>query len=216
MSLNNFKVRMIRIKGNEVSEKYARYCAGSWFGTNFAMVDAVTPETLSEQSGLTFGIKPNGKELTDTEKACFYSQYNLWVKCARENYPILVAEHDAFLRSPSVINFNPSLEVQFFGQHAMEAVMYSPLFCRRLIDHCSKNEVIGPMNCVDGLLGYFKRNEQSRHALPHARYQGQRAPVVSVIDSRLGTTVEHAGMTTLDRLKDDADLFRVVDLTNFN
>ena len=148
-----FKTRMIRIKDNEVSEKYAEHCSKSWFGFDLRYSDAVTPETLHEQSGLTFGVRGNGRELTDTEKACFYSQYNLWKKCAVENVPILVLEHDALLIYPEVIQFNPYLFVQFLGQHSMEAVMYHPRFARRLIQHCDKNKVSGPMQLVDQLLG---------------------------------------------------------------
>ena len=71
-----FKTRMIRVKGDKTSEAYANYCKQSWFGFDLRYYDAVTPETLHEQSGLTFGMK-GSRELTDTEKACFYSQYNL-------------------------------------------------------------------------------------------------------------------------------------------
>ena len=207
-----FKTRMIRIKGNEVSEKYANYCAKSWFAYDLRYSDAVTPETLHEQSGLTFGVRGNGRELTDTEKACLYSQYHLWKKCAIENVPILVLEHDALLIKDNVIEFNPHLMVQFFGQHSMEAVMYHPKFAKILVDYCSKNEISGPMQLVDQLLGYFNKGTQSRHGLPHARYQGKGAPVRSVIDPNIGTTVDHDG-STLDRLKTgDADLFNIVDL----
>jgi GR25 family glycosyltransferase involved in LPS biosynthesis len=203
---------MIRIKGNEVSERYAKYCAPSWFGFDIRYSDAVTPETLHEQSGLTFGVRGNGRELTDTEKACLYSQYNLWKKCAIENVPILVLEHDAYLETPEAIEFNKNLYVQFLGQHSMEAVMYHPTFAKILVEHCSKNKISGPMQLVDKLLGYFNKGAQSRYALPHARYQGKFAPVKSVIDPNMGTTVDHNG-STLDRLKSgDADLFNIVNL----
>ena len=208
----NFKTRMIRINKDNLSSKYADYCAKSWFGFNLRFQDAVTPETLNEQSGLTFGTRADGRELTDTEKACFYSQYNLWKKCAIEKSPILVLEHDALLKKRSAIHFNPHLYVQFFGQHSMEAVMYHPAFCTQLLKYCAQNEVTGPMNLVDNLLGFFKKGSQSRHALPHARYQGKFAPVRSVIDPNLGTSVDHDG-STLDRLKmGDDDLFEIVDL----
>lgn len=204
---------MIRVKGNPVSEAYAEYCAKSWVGFNLRMYDAVTPDTLPLQSGLTFGKRGNGREMTDTEKACLYSQYNLWKKCAIENVPILVLEHDAWLENPSAIEFNPYLEVQFFGQHAMEAVMFHPRFAKRLMAYCDRREVSGPMQLVDTLVGYFKKQSQSRHALPHSRYMGMFSPVKSVIDPNLGNTVNHIGQTA-DRLESgDADLFKIVDLS---
>lgn len=210
-----FKTRMIRVKGDSVSERYAAYCKESWDGFNLALVDAVTPATLHEQSGVTFGRRGNGRELTDTEKACFYSQYNLWKKCAIENVPILVLEHDAWLENPSAIQFNPNLEVQFLGQHSMEAVLYHPRFARRLMRYCEARPVSGPMQLVDTLVGYLNKGQQSRFALPHARYMGPFAPVKSVIDPNLGTTVNHDG-TTADRLVKDGDLFKIIDTANGN
>lgn len=207
-----FKTIMIKINGNQVSERYALKASSSWEGFNLKYYNAITPETLSTQSGLTFGKRGNNRELTDTEKACFYSQYNLWKKCAAENVPILILEHDAWLRNPSAINFNPNLQVQFFGQHAMEAVMFHPHFAQRILNYVAKHPVSGPMTLVDGLLGYFNRNEQSRYGIPHARYMGKQAPVHSLIDPKLGTTVQHPTGTTVDRLKKDKDLFRLVDL----
>lgn len=208
METNNFKTIMIRIKDDKVSEAYARYCRDSWLGFNLKFFDAITPETLSEQSGLSFGKRGNGRELTDTEKACFYSQYLLWKKCAKESVPILILEHDAYCVRPETVKFNPSLEVQFFGQHAMEAVMFHPRFAERLINWCGKREVTGPMQLVDTLVGYFNKGQQSRFGIPHARYMGTQAPVKSVINPKLGTTVAHDG-TTADRLEKDADLFLI-------
>jgi len=210
-----FKTRMIRVKGDRVSEKYASYCAKSWEGFDLRMVDAVTPETLYLQKGLRFGRRGNGREMTDTEKACLYSQYNLWKKCAIENVPILILEHDAWLDNPSAIQFNPNLEVQFLGQHAMEAVMFHPRFARRIVNHCNNNHVSGPMQLVDQLLGYFNKGQQSRFALPHARYMGPLSPVKSVIDPNIGTTVDHEG-STADRLVKDGDLFKIIDTSNGN
>ena len=200
---------MIRVKGHDISEAYAGHCSRSWTGFGLRYFNAITPVTLSQQSGLTFGKRGNDVELTDTEKACFYSQYHLWKKCAIERVPILILEHDAWLQKPEMITYNPSLQVQYFGQHAMEAVMFHPEFCDKILDYVSSNPVTGPMTLVDGLLGYFNRNEQSRYGIPHARYMGKLAPVHSVIDPTLGTTVTHPSGTTVDRLRKDKDLFRV-------
>ena len=208
----DFKVRMIRVKGNPVSEAYANYCSKSWSGFDFRFYDAVTPDTLQDQKGLTFGTK-NGRELTPTEKACFYSQYNLWKKCAIENKPILVLEHDAYLENKNAIRFNEHLEVQFFGQHAMEAVMFHPKFAKRLMRHTEKSAVTGPMSLVDMMLGFFNKDQQSRYGIPHARFQGKYAPVRSVFDPNLGNTVHHEKKSLEQRIKDgDADLFKIVEL----
>lgn len=206
-----FKTRMIRVKGDKTSEAYANYCKQSWFGFDLRYYDAVTPETLHEQSGLTFGMK-GSRELTDTEKACFYSQYNLWKKCAVENTPILILEHDAWLKQPSCITYNPHLMVQYFGRHAMEAVLFHPQFCKMLINYCKRNPVIGPMSAIDTKLGFFNKTQQSRFGLPHSRYQGEFAPVDHVIDPKLGTTVDHDGRTAQRLKSGDADLFKLVNI----
>lgn len=208
--MNNFKTIMIRMKDSKTSREYASYCANSWQGFNLKFFDAITPETLPQQSGLTFG-KRGDRELTDTEKACFYSQYILWKKCAIENVPILILEHDAWLENPSAITYNPYLQVQFFGQHAMEAVMINPNFAEKLLSVCKRKPVTGPMTLVDTILGFFNKRTQSRDALPHARYMGKYAPVRTVIDPSLGTTVQH-DKSTADRLAEERELFRVVDI----
>lgn len=208
--MSNFKTIMIRMKDSEVSREYASYCAESWQGFNLKFFDAITPETLPQQSGLTFG-KRGDRELTDTEKACFYSQYILWKKAAVENMPILVLEHDAWLENPAAIAYNPHLHVQFFGQHAMEAVMINPIFAKRLMKVCERTAVTGPMTLVDTMLGFFNKRTQSRDALPHARFMGKYAPVRTVIDPTIGTTVQH-DKTTAQRLYAEKELFKVVNI----
>lgn len=203
---------MIHVDDDPVSEAYFQYTRKSWDNFNLKSYSAVTPETLVDQTNsLTFGKKGN-RDLTETEKACFYSQFNLWYKCATENVPILILEHDAWLEKPSMIKFDPRFDVTFYGQHSMEAVMYHPRFAKRLVDYCGTKEVTGPMSLVDRLVGYSRPGAQSRYATPHARFIGPLAPVKSILDPNLGTTVKHIGGTTADRAIEDADLFKIVDL----
>ena len=209
----NFKTIMIYVDDSPLSKAYASHCSASWEGFDLTFYSAVTPKTLDSHTALRFGRRANGAVLTPTEKACFYSQYNLWVKCAKENIPILILEHDAFCVKPTNIEYNPHLNCQFYGQHSMEAVMYHPNFCRVLINYCTKNNVSGPMSLVDNILGYFNRGEQSRYAKPHARWMGPDAPVKSVIDPKLGSLVQHGSGTTADRLKKDGDLFKQIDVS---
>ena len=219
--MNDFKVYMIRIKDHEVSEKYANYCTKSWTDAGFDVefYDAITPETLHLQSGVRFGRKGSPmRHLTDTEQACYYSQWNLWKQCAEEGVPYLILEHDAWLEKPKWITFIEYLEVQFLGQHAMEAVMFHPKFCERLMTRTVHSSTCGPMNFVDQALGYG-RAASHRNALPHARLLGPNAPVRSVIDPVLGTTVAHPNYngtttSTVDRVTtgNDQDQFKIVRL----
>lgn len=204
--MNDFKIYMIRIKGHEVSEKYANYCVKSWTDAGFDVefYDAVTPQTLHLQEGVIFGRKGNPmRYLTDTEKACYYSQWNLWKQCAEEGVPYLILEHDAWLEKPSWINFIDHFNVQYLGEHAMEAVMFHPKFCEILMQRTKKQSTCGPMNFVHQALGLIGMGHQ--FSLPHAFCAGPHAPVRSVIDLELGTTVEHPNYggkvtSTLDQL----------------
>lgn len=214
------KIFMIRIKDHPVSEAYAKYCAPAWQklaeskGWSFEFYDAVTPDTLDQQDGkLDFNYA--SKKVTETEKACFYSQYNLWKECAQGLTPYLVLEHDAYLEHPDVIRFNPGLFIQYFGQHSMEAVMYTPAGCRRILNHINNNKVTGPMSTVDATIGMFRGGHQSRYRLPHARFIGPYAPVKSVVDTTLGTTIDkNSAKQVVDRVIDgEADLFKVVEIS---
>jgi len=211
--MNKMIVKMIRIKNHPISEAYANYCAPSWKGFDFEFYDAVTPDTLSSQRGLKFSDKKSGPH-TETEKACLYSQYNLWKECARSNKPYLILEHDAYLEKPEAIQYNPYLFIQFFGQHAMEAVLFNPSFARELILKLQTQSIAeGPMAFVDRNLGYFNKGTQSLHGRPHARWMGKDAPVKSVLDPELGNTVAHVE-PILDRIKDPVqrDLFKITQL----
>ena len=102
--------------------------------------------------------------------------------------------------------------VQYFGRHAMEAVLFHPQFCKMLINYCKRNPVIGPMSAIDTKLGFFNKTQQSRFGLPHSRYQGEFAPVDHVIDPKLGTTVDHDGRTAQRLKSGDADLYKLVNI----
>ena len=204
---------MIRDPNNPVSKAYSEFCEPSWYGFDLQFYDAVIPDTLYKQKGILFGTKSNGRYPSDTEKACFYSQFNLWKQSALENKPVLILEHDALLKKPHYIHFNPNLAVQYFGQHAMEAVMYHPKFCNALVTEAGRKPMkTGPMGFVDHMLCYT-RTKQSRYGMPHARYQGRSAPVKSVIDPNIGNTIKH-DTDIKERLKVDHDLFVEIDLVS--
>lgn len=207
-----FKTIMISVTDDPVSQAYRKYCEPTWREFNLRHFEAVTAETQSQYDFIQFGQKGN-RDLTDTEKACFYSQYFLWKKCLNEKVPILVLEHDAFLERPEWIKFDPRFDVTFYGQHSMEAVMYHPRFAQKLINHVESNIVTGPMSVVDRLVGYLSPRTQSRHARPHARFIGPGAPVKSVLDPKIGTSVIHNKTgSTADRADKDSDIFKIVDL----
>ncbi len=188
MKLKDLRVVMIRVKNDPVSEGYANYCLQSWKDfCDVELYDAVTPSTLHKQTGiLQFNPMSN-----DIERSCYYSQFNLWRECAEDDKPILVLEHDAWLREPSAIVYNPYIQVQFLGKFAMEAVLYNPEFARKIVKHCGRYRVSGPMTEVYHLIGGFKVHDLHKHNVPHTKFMGDSAPVISVYDPTVGNTVPH-------------------------
>ena len=181
------KAVMIRIKGNQVSEGYANYCAPTWKQFDFEMYDAVTPDTLDQQRG----IKAFRKDTTPTERACYYSQFNLWKRCALSRQPMIILEHDAWLSHPDAIVHNPYIDLQFLGTHAMEATLWSPSFAKHMVQWCGSNQVTGPMSDVDHQLGFFDKRNQSEVARPYTRMIGPASPVKCVLDPKHGNTIDH-------------------------
>lgn len=96
------EINCIYISGHPISEMYVRLIEPSWDGYNFRPRKAVTPKDLVYRHELPFGIKKAGKirEFTLTEKAVWYSHYDLWKSCVRRNTPMVIIEHDSKLTAP--------------------------------------------------------------------------------------------------------------------
>lgn len=97
-------VWMITIENNLKSRYYRSRTKRTWERQGFKVriYPAVTPDLLSrQQNRLKFDkVKRSGKnkrEFTETEKAVWYSHYNLWRFSYTYKIPIIVAEHDAML-----------------------------------------------------------------------------------------------------------------------
>ena len=98
-------INMIRIKGNEVSEKYAEIVGQSWKNAKYDLIyqDATTPENYPEKTKLEFGLKTSGREVrefTETEKAVWHSHYTAWSTASRKSNPMVIIEHDSLLLKP--------------------------------------------------------------------------------------------------------------------
>jgi len=93
------KCYMIAISGNETSEFYSQVCKESWEKRGYTVehFEAVVPETIPENGELTFGLHKGRREFTATERAIWYSHFNLWKHCVETNEAIHVIEHDSFL-----------------------------------------------------------------------------------------------------------------------
>ena len=76
------KIYMIAMKGHPISDMYMRKVQSSWdkLDTEFQVYDAITPKDLTLKNKLTFG-KKGKREFTASEKAVWYSHFELWCKC---------------------------------------------------------------------------------------------------------------------------------------
>ena len=95
---------MIKISENPVSEMYYRTVLNSWEKHDYEIktFNAVTPKDLYKKNKLTFGVKEGTRGKPDrpftlTEKAVWYSHFELWCKCVVNKKPMLIIEHDSKL-----------------------------------------------------------------------------------------------------------------------
>lgn len=95
---------MIKISEHPVSEMYYKTVLDSWEKYNYKIktFDAVTPKDLYKKNKLTFGLKKgfqgrSDRPFTLTEKAVWYSHFELWCKCVVNKKPMLIIEHDSKL-----------------------------------------------------------------------------------------------------------------------
>lgn len=89
------EVWMIQIPSNPISMYYRGRVENSWSKYNLNFFNAVTPEDLKNKKKLNFGKKRGLVEFSPTEKATWYSHFELWQMALKR--PILVIEHDALL-----------------------------------------------------------------------------------------------------------------------
>jgi len=173
----------------------------SWTEANFdvQLYDAVTPETIADQvDQIQFIPKGDGRDNTNTEIACFYSQYNLWKRCYETGTPTLVLEHDALLFEPEKVFYDDRFFITYFGQHAMEAVLYRPEFCEKVLYFLSQNQTsaspLAVMEFVNGIGHQYRSNISA----PTASFIGVNSPVKCVMDADHGNTIVHGDVTGIE------------------
>jgi len=109
------EVYIIAIENNQISQYYLNRTRPSWVNAGFVVNEhsACTPETLGKDYcglKLTFDVRRGvtnrlGENLTDTEKAVWYSHLSLWNLCRESNTPIIVVEHDVLLTYPMELSY---------------------------------------------------------------------------------------------------------------
>ena len=100
--MSYFEIYMISMKHHPISEMYKREVLPSWKEYEVKQFEAVTPKDLYKKTKIDFGFKTAGRkrEFTSTEKAVWYSHFELWCECVKIKKPILILEHDSKLVKP--------------------------------------------------------------------------------------------------------------------
>lgn len=102
-----FETYIIRVKGNENSERMAQRCADScrkvnqsykfWDAYDGTSGEIIVPEHHNAVMDL---IKVTDHYATRTEVCTALSHISLWVQCSRLDRPIVILEHDAIMLKP--------------------------------------------------------------------------------------------------------------------
>jgi GR25 family glycosyltransferase involved in LPS biosynthesis len=187
------KIYMIQMSTNKISQHYKNLVLPSWKDYNVHLYEAVTPETIEKQKiQLTFNTKHShssfGISFSETEKAIWYSHYNLWEICIQINKSIIVLEHDMQLVDPMFTqNFREKngvgLGMTYSDYHKANinlpcgAYYITPHLAKVLVKTVHKWDDI-KIN-PDGYIKKFLDTDRTNWC------------VTQVIDKKIGTTIIH-------------------------
>lgn len=190
---------MIVIKDNKASEYYAEYCKKSWenIGLKVNKFDAIVPKDLQNLNNIKWSTYSNQNkytklglkvEITETEKACFYSHYTLWEKCISKQLPIMILEHDSYLETPNNLWFDTEYGIIFYDKAAMGSYIIMPWFARLLIDYIKSKKIEGGPYSIIHNCGRYNKISSKVINSSHKKYKAASNQVMSEI---YGNTIEH-------------------------
>lgn len=124
------KAIMIGMSDNDVSNYYMDRTIPSWedVGIDVILYEAITPRNLDQYNYLTFinncsrkYIKNKiKKEITPSERGCFYSHLEVLKLIDDREDDFIVLEHDAYLCDPNkflkVFDQRSNYDIMYFGQ----------------------------------------------------------------------------------------------------
>ena len=154
-----------------ISQMYVRITEPSWkkHGYELKFFEAVTPKDLYKKQKLTFNRKD--RNFTETEKAVWYSHFELWCKCYNNQRPMLILEHDSKLVKPLPDLTDEgykylSFMVRDFGNKKGKTVMapgsgyyITPMVAQRLIAPAVAKDI--EINSDGHICSYTNFNKQS-------------------------------------------------------
>lgn len=93
------KFFIIRLKGNDISEKHARECVeqAAKFGYTVEYFDAINGKDYARHlSSLKIVARYKFKKGRVGVLGCFLSHFYLWKQCVADNVPFVILEHDGY------------------------------------------------------------------------------------------------------------------------
>lgn len=197
--LKDINSYMIVVKDSEASVYYSNYCITLWKEhlKDVTIYDAVTPQTLNKYKELKFAkysaqlkyTKKNIKaEITQTEKACFQSHFNLWMECCFLQKPIVILEHDAFLKRPENLWYDDNYGIIFYDDAAMGSYVIQPWFARMLVEYCMNVTMeVGPYGTIHD---FGIKNKLTKKIVSNNHHKFNPSSV-QVMSKKYGSTVKH-------------------------
>lgn len=161
------KAIMIGMSDNDVSNYYMERTIPSWedVGIDVILYEAITPKNLSDYNYLEFGYNNSNKyknkkikkQITDTERACFYSHIEILKMIKDREEDFIILEHDALLVDPDeffkVFDQRDNYDLMYFGQ-AIEAYWMNKKTMEKFLIRIMKSKVdAGPMGMIRWHLG---------------------------------------------------------------
>jgi len=164
------KFYILVMEGHEISEKYFERLAKGIQEIENAELKrwkAVTPETLSQHSGLNFTKKwkTSGRwfraPFTETEKSVWYSHLTFWEYVVETNEPAVLMEHDVTLNGKQIymieelINYFPYFDFYQMGGNALNAYYITPNYAKGILQTLKKDK-LNILENVDGYIHHFR------------------------------------------------------------
>lgn len=187
---------MIGMSDDDVSNYYMDITIPSWedVGISVMLYDAITPKTLSEYNYLTFEYNKSykyiseniKKDITATERACFYSHVEILKMIEKKDQEFIILEHDALLVDPDelfrVFKTRHRYDLMYFGQ-AIESYWMSKSAISKYLRKL-KHDVVdaGPMGMIEYILNRPKA---------YKRWKYPTQITKQVYNPNIGQTINH-------------------------
>lgn len=180
------KYKIIRLNGNEISEKHASECVeqAKKFEIDVTYFDAINGlEYQMHLDELKIQPRYKFKKGRPGVFGCFLSHFYLWQECARKNVPFCILEHDGYFIKPLPENildtFTEVLKLDNLDPYSksyneiIEREKDLPITVKKYHNHQAKFlEKNGTGNYMRGAYGYIIKPNAAAKMLPWIRKNG--------------------------------------------